>query len=320
MIKGIGYDKTASRQPCAKRRFIFKVRSVKLGWPIALACVQALSTSSAQDTGFPKPPHLPAITEPFGRGMRVTPMAQSFYYFGWERSPDIMDRWRWTMLDMAPGSPSPTFQFQPDENMMRGYYRVRAIDKWSPGDADGDGIDDLYEMENGLDPLDRSDASQPSTANPLLTNLDVYLNRFALREPDGSAPRREYFSDEVSVLNLPGTLSPEVTVFLNDQPILTLAESISSEISVFLTDIPNLTLAEAISEEVSVFKDSAPLALASEAVSEEVSVFKDTPPLAMTSEAISAEVSVFKASPPLAFTSEAISQEVSVEFPVLQNP
>jgi len=244
-------------------------------FPLVVGSLLAIPAPLAQGTDFPKPGHLPAITERFGSGMRVTPEARTYYYFVWEHSSSLMERWHWTIVDMALGSPSPTFSFVPDPIIPLRYYRARALDIWSPGDADGDGIDDLYELLNGLNPLNGSDAMQPSLSNPLLTNLEYYRNRFALYEADGSPPRTEYFSQEVSVANSPGTLS--------------------SEISVFKTDTPNPTLAEAISAEVSVFQSAAPLGIDSEAISAEVSVFKSTAPLGIDSEVISPEVSVLKA-------------------------
>ncbi|TVP81756.1 MAG: hypothetical protein EA353_01235 [Puniceicoccaceae bacterium] len=44
----------------------------------------------------------------------------------------------------------------------------------SDGDADGDGIPDLFEIAHGLDPLDPSDASAPSSGQGL-TNLEAYV-------------------------------------------------------------------------------------------------------------------------------------------------
>lgn len=266
---------------------------MKSGIPLALsACLLVPPCAMAQNPVFPEVGPLPAIVEQVGDEMWVTPEARTHYYFGWEHSPNLRSRWR--MADMALGSPSPTFHFQVDPLVPRDFFRVRAIDKWSPGDVDGDGIDDLYELLNGLNPLDAADASEPSAANPLLTNLEYYRNRFGLYEADGSPPRREYFSEEVSMVLWPSALSSEVSVFLNEVPSPTVAEAISSEISVFLTDVASPTVTEVISAEVSVFKASAPLDLGAEAVSVEVSVFKATAPLDFGAESVSAEVSVLR--------------------------
>src|SRR6516225_3162288 len=52
---------------------------------------------------------------------------------------------------VAPQAPTNASQF---------FYRAQRIALAAPHDSDGDGIDDLWELANGLDPLDPSDAAQ----------------------------------------------------------------------------------------------------------------------------------------------------------------
>jgi hypothetical protein len=271
-------------------------------------------TARAQDEPFswtPIPYRLPSTTQQIGDEMWLTVQPQAHYYFGWERSTDMFLDWQ--MADMALGSAPATFHFLPDLLVPRQFYRVRAINLWSPGDADGDCIDDVWELRNGLDPVLAADAHQPSAADPLLTNLEYYRRRFGLLEANGRVPVKEYFSDEVSIANWPGAISPEISVFRSNDAALTQLEALSAEVSVFKRTETTLTSLEAISDEVSVFRFSALPAWQKEATSDEVSVFRFSALPAWQKEAISDEVSVFRFSSLPVWQKEAISPEVSVE-------
>ncbi len=107
-------------------------------------------------------------------------------------------------------------------------------------DADGDGIDDVYEANHGIPP---GGANQPSgftddfpnnTGNPL-TWLQLYRLTFGQNR------------------NLYDTVSREVSVFNFGQPTANY-EAISREVSVFNFGQPTATY-EAISREVSVFNE-----------------------------------------------------------------
>jgi len=112
----------------------------------------------------PIPYFLPSTTVQVGDEMWLSVGPQSNYYFGWEHSPDLQTHW--SMADMAPGTGGATFHFLPDPLIERDFFRVRAINVWSPGDADEDGIDDLWELSNGLDPVSAADAAQLHAGQP----------------------------------------------------------------------------------------------------------------------------------------------------------
>ncbi len=302
---------------------------------VAAACLFPGSIAMAQQeeepfSWTPIPHRLPSTTQQIGNEIWLTVQPLSLYYFGWEHSPDLQTHW--SMANMALGDAPATFHFLPDPLVPRDFYRVRAINLWSPGDADGDCIDDVWELRNGLDPVLAADAQLPSAADPLLTNLEYYRRRFGLLEADGRVPVKEYFSDELSVSNWPGAvsseisvyrfaptndalleaLSGEVSVFRSNDVALTQMEALSTEVSVFKATDATLTSLEAISAEVSVFK-AAPFTLPGvEAISDEVSVFRQAPFILPAVEAISEEVSVFRAAPFTLPPVEAISEEVSV--------
>jgi hypothetical protein len=235
-----------------------------------------------------------------GESYRLTVGPSPLHYYRLQHSDDL---YGYSMLGMAQGMPGPVFMHTPPPGTLKGFYRVQAIEGWAPEDTDLDGMDDLWELQNGLNPLDAADAAAPSVPNPPQSNLAYYRERFGLTRVT------EYLSAETSVYNSPFAISAETSVY--NFPNLTGAslEAVSSEVSVYrFTNVTGASL-EAISAEVSVF-NTPPLASAPEAISAEVSVF-NTPPLFVTPEAISNEVSVFNAYTPPA-TTLAISPEVSV--------
>lgn len=216
-----------------------------------------------------------------GEEYRVSVGPSPLHYYRLQHSDDLRG---YSMLGIAPGTPGPVFAHTPPPGTLKGFYRVQAVEGWAPEDTDLDGMDDLWELQNGLNPLDDADAALPSVPNPAQNNLAYYRQRFGL------ARVTEYLSAETSVYNSPFAISAEISVY----------------------QFPNLTGAslEAVSSEVSVYRFTNATGASIEAVSPEVSVFK-TSPLAVTPEAISSEVSVFNSYSPPASTI-AISPEVSV--------
>ena len=194
------------------------------------------------------------------------------------------------------------------------FWRARRVPASTPLDVDGDGIDDLYELRHGLNPLDAADASQPSGYNDFnghpLTWLDQYRYHFqhnlnlydaVSREVSGfnfGQPTANYeaISRETSLFNTP---QPDA----NQNGIDDLYEfnhglttGSASQPSGFTTDFPNNTgtpltwqqlyrlnfgqnrnLYDAVSREVSSFNFGQPTANY-EAISREVSLFNTPSP------------------------------------------
>ena len=71
---------------------------------------------------------------------------------------------------VAPQAPTNASQF---------FYRAQRIALAAPHDSDGDGIDDLWELANGLDPLDPSDAAQVAPGDTR-TWLELYNDERAV--------------------------------------------------------------------------------------------------------------------------------------------
>lgn len=238
-----------------------------------------------------------------GDEYRLTVGEYPLHYFNFRYGTDLE---RWNTVGMGLSSPVPTFGYTPPPDTPRGFFIAEAIDYWSPGDADYDGMDDLWELLNNLNPLDPSDANLPSIIHPGMTNLECYRFRFGLTRI------AEYYSVETTVFNHPFAISVETSVY--NFPNFTGAsiEAISAEASVY--NFPSVTGAsvEAISAEVSLFNSPAFTGPSLEAISDEVSLFNTALFTGPSIEAISDEVSLFNTA---LFTGpgvEAISPEVSV--------
>lgn len=235
-----------------------------------------------------------------GEEYRLTVGPSPLHYYRLQHSDDLR---QFSMLGLAQGMPGPVFAHTPPPGTLKGFYRLQAIEGWAPEDTDLDGMDDLWELQNGLNPLDVADAVHPSAPNPAQSNLTYYREHFGL------ARVTEYLSTETSVYNSPFAISPEISVY--QFPNLTGAslEAVSNEVSVYRFTNTTGTSIEALSPEVSVFK-TIPVTAPPEAISAEISVF-NTAPFTTTPHAISVEVSVFNSYSPPA-TTLANSPEVSV--------
>lgn len=194
------------------------------------------------------------------------------------------------------------------------FWRARRVPASTPLDVDGDGIDDLYELRHGLNPLDATDASQPSGYNDFngqpLTWLDQYRYNF-----QHNLTLYDTVSREVSGFNFGQptanyeALSRETSLFNTPQPDANqngiddlyefnhgLTTGSASQPSGFTTDFPNNTgtpltwqqlyrlnfgqnrnLYDVVSREVSSFNFGQPTANY-EAVSREVSLFNTPQP------------------------------------------
>ncbi len=237
----------------------------------------------------------PAVAQDFphtsfhkvGNGYQMSVGQLPSYYFEFQHSADLHS---YITVDMALGAPGPTFSYTPAPGAQRGFFRAKAVDEWSPGDADNDGIDDLYELKHGLNPMNGADAAFPSLESPGMTNLEMYRSVYGLTRVT------EYYSAETSVFNSTFGISTEVSVFNFPNATGARVEAISAEVSLYNTAAFTGAAIQAASTEVSVYNTPAFTGPAQEAVSAEVSVFNfytATP----AARAISLEVSVLNTLP-----------------------
>jgi len=241
-------------------------------------------------------------------------------YYLLEYSEDLKN---WVPADMSLGDPS---ELEIVPSVQKGFFRAIPYGKNAPVDSDGDGIDDVYELNHGafLDPLDPTDGSRLAPNGAGLTNYQVYLNLF--RITSYKILQRE--SREVSVFNFgsPSARSEansrEQSVFNFGNPSATL-EANSREISLYNGQhVPYSDLTQIETREVSVFNfgvapganpndPNSPPATA-EVITKEVSVYNGQHvPYSDLAQIEIREVSVFNFGSPSA-PIEAISREVSV--------
>jgi hypothetical protein len=241
-------------------------------------------------------------------------------YFLLEYSEDLTN---WGPVDMSLGTDS---ELELVPGVQKGFFRAIPYGKHAPLDSDGDGIDDVYELNHRefLNPLDPSDGSKLSPNGGGLTNYQVYLNLF--RITSYKILQRE--SREISVFNFgsPSATfeanSREQSIFNFGSPSATL-EANSREISLFNGQhVPYSDLAQIETREVSVFNfgqapganpsnPNSPPATA-EVITKEVSVYNGQHvPYSDLTQIETREVSVFNFGSPSA-PIEAISREVSV--------
>lgn len=241
-------------------------------------------------------------------------------YYLLEYSEDLTT---WVPADMSLGDPS---QLELVPGVQKGFFRAIPYGKNAPLDSDGDGIDDVYELNHRefLNPLDPTDGSKLSPNGGGLTNYQVYLSLFGITSY--KILQRE--SREVSVFNFG---SPSATFEANgrEQSVFNFGspsasvEANSRELSLYNGQhVPYSDLAQIETREVSVFNFGAapgsnpgdtnsPPAIA-EAITHEVSVFNgEQVPDSDLLQIETREVSVFNFGSPSA-PLEAISREVSV--------
>ncbi len=249
-----------------------------------------------------------------GAAYRLTLQQNSAVYFGVHHTGDLLQPF--TTIHMALGTPGPIFEYTPDPGETRGFFRIEGIPNNAPGDADFDGMDDLWELQHPayLDPLNSADAfalsPEPDAAG--LTNLQYYIRRFGL-----STNKPQYYSREVSLFNHGApvfgveALSREYSLF-NFGAQWNAIEAFSREISVFNGEAPPIEgYPEIYSREVSLYNFGSP-PFSIEALSREVSVFNgEAPPIEGYPEIYSREISVFNHGAPI-YAVEALSREVSV--------
>jgi hypothetical protein len=195
-------------------------------------------------------------------------------YYLLEHSPDLRV---WGPADMSLGIPS-NLDITP--GVTRGFFRAIPYSRYSPQDTDGDGIDDIYELNNSeLDPLDPSDGSKLALGGGGRTNYQIYLSLFGITSY--KILQRE--GREVSVFNFGSASatweanSREQSIFNFGSPSASI-EAISRGLSVFNGQaVPVSDLLQRESREWSVFNFGSPSATY-EAISREVSVLNFTEP------------------------------------------
>ena len=227
-------------------------------------------------------------------GTSLTSLRPAMAYYG-----GSTNAWSWTL---ALGGSEPTF------------WAVQRIPAATPLDSDGDGLDDLFELTHGLNPLDPSDANHDShlvdADNNPLTWLQAYHYNFI-----NNIKVYDVVSREVSSFNFGQAtatyeaISREVSVFNTPQPDVDqdgiddayelnhgIGPAMVNQFSGFTDDFPNnggapltwldlyhltfgqtRTLYDTGSREVSVFNFGQPTANY-EAISREVSVFNTPQP------------------------------------------
>jgi hypothetical protein len=228
-------------------------------------------------------------------------------YYLLEHSPDLRV---WGPADMSLGIPS-NLDITP--GVTRGFFRAIPYSRYSPQDTDGDGIDDIYELNNSeLDPLDPSDGSKLAPGGGGLTNYQVYLGLFGITSY--KILQRE--GREVSVFNFGSgaafeAITREQSIFNFGSPSAAV-EANSREISLYNGQaVPVSDLNQRESREWSIFNFGSPSASV-EATSREISLYNgQAVPVSDLLQRESREWSVFNFGSPSA-TYEAISREVSV--------
>lgn len=237
-------------------------------------------------------------------------------YYLLQHSPDLIT---WGPADMSLGIPS-DLDLAP--GVGRGFFRAIPYDKHSPVDSDGDGIDDVYELNNPsvLDPLDPTDGSKLAPGGGGLTNYQVYLSLFGITSY--RILQRE--SREVSIFNFGGapafdSVSREQSIFNFGSPSAPV-EANSREISLYNGQtVPVSDLTQIESREWSLFNfgsapgsGTSPGSAIGHTISKEISVFNgQAVPVSDLLQIEGREFSVFNFGSPSA-THEAISREVSV--------
>jgi hypothetical protein len=140
-------------------------------------------------------------------------------YYLLEKSADLKS---FTPIQMALGQDAPQWQI-PVTNAS-GFFRVTAIYTSIPRDTDGDGMDDYYELNHGLNPLDPSDASLESGLVDVNNNPLTWLQAY-----------RYYYTSNILEYNAVGR---EVSIFNFGQPAANY-EGNSREFSIFNTPLPD---------------------------------------------------------------------------------
>jgi hypothetical protein len=238
-------------------------------------------------------------------------------YYLLQYSEDLVG---WGPIDMSLAEQS-VIELVP--SVKKGFFRAIPYSANAPLDSDGDGIDDVYELNHRqfLNPLDPTDGSKLSPNGGGLTNYQVYLNLF--RITSYSILQRE--SREVSVFNF-GSPSASFEANTREQSVFNFGspsaifEANSRQLSLYNGEqVPYSDLLQIETREVSIFNfgsnpgstPDGPPSIA-EAITREISIYNgQAVPYSDLAQIETREVSVFNFGSPSA-PLEAISREVSV--------
>lgn len=237
-------------------------------------------------------------------------------YYLLEYSADLIN---WRIVDASLGIAS---VLDIRDALSRNYFRAIPLSLYSPQDTDGDGMDDVYELNRStlLDPLNPNDGSLDPDGNGL-TTYQEYLKLFGLIQYN--ILQRE--TREWSLFNFGGPSarleanSKEQSIFNFGSP-SSVFESNSRELSVFNgNELPVSELLQVEARELSIFNfgqtpgwgDANPIA-ALETMSRELSVYNGGAiPLNPILQTEGRELSAFNSGSPSS-PDEALSREVSV--------
>ncbi|WP_309399272.1 hypothetical protein [Cerasicoccus maritimus] len=244
-----------------------------------------------------------------GSEVTVTLENTSEFYYGVEFSEYLGD---FETIDMALGSPAPSFTYDRTGVDANWFFRGQPISMFAPQDADGDGLDDVYELQRPyLDPLDPADALEESPIFAGLTNLEAFLLLYGL---DDNAP--QVYSREVSLFNFGASIGGEYATISREVSLFNFGDSFanyySREVSIFNGEQPAIAgYPQSYSREVSVYNFGA-AAYSIETLSREVSVYNgEQPAIVGYPQSYSREVSVYNMGAPI-YSIEAVSREVSI--------
>lgn len=266
---------------------------------------QTLLSLEVSGQALPPPPPIPPyyLTITAGPGFATLQApANSAVYYVIHAGTNLARLQPWAM---AKGSSGPSWQIPYTPGPQAAFFRAERISSYSPGDRDGDGMDDMYELDHPgvLDPLNPADAALDPDGDGL-THLQEYWLVYGCRTYYGEA-----ISREVSTFNLDpkfnDAISREVSLWGQDKGF---NEAISREVSYYGGEHPSHELyPDAISREVSLWGQDQGF---NDAISREVSLYGgERPGHPDYPDAISREVSLWGQDQGF---NDAISREVSV--------
>jgi len=228
-------------------------------------------------------------------------------YYLVEQSTNLLSFAPWS-LRLGDGGPSWSVGFDSAPEI---FFRGRWFSLYAPGDMDGDGLDDVWELEHGLNPLDPTDAGHTNPATGL-TWLQEYQTVYGRKTPKNEAISREltvrlYPPDAIPVEAISRELSLRLYPIEVVRP-----EAISSEVSLYIGErAPNPLFPDVTSREVSL-RLYPPEVVKAEAVTREVSLYLgERAPNPAYPDVVSREVSI-RLYPPDDIRPEAISREISI--------
>ncbi len=256
-------------QCCVERRG-------RLSWCVAALIVLSLALLSVRASEYSL---AYVFSQEDGKLQLSVPRNAAVYYI-LQRAEDLEV---FSAVALALGQDGATWAYAIPPDSGSAFFRLKVVDAFAPIDSDGDGIDDVYELQHPgiLDPLNPTDAGASAPGQDGYSNYQVYLrDRFA-----GTNIPIQFFGHEATVFNFGAPTASR--------------ESISAEISVYNalpgSGPPPTNFDQVFSRETTIWNYGSPSARV-EAVSSEATVYNLGSPSA-TIEAISREFSVYSANP-----------------------